>query len=393
MKIKLLKGAGNTDVASKFIIICILTLLSSCSGRIENPLAHALASKKEKIKRVMDSLEQYEVQILFSEIIENEDGSISFQDYEFQVDKNNYFYPASTVKFPTALLALEKLHNDKRFDKETLFFVEGDTAKSDFERELTKIFVVSENEAYNKFYEYLGRDYINKKMQEKGLSPIRIAHRLAVPDSDDSITKPLIFQENDTTLTATVAIQDSMLYPLNINKLKKGKGYYEDGVLIDEPFDFSLKNYIPLSTLHNTMKRIIVPKAFDESEQFQMSNDDRKSLLLRMRIPPRETRNYSNNDEYYDSYVKFFMYGDTKERIPEYVTIFNKVGYAYGYLTDCAYIEDNQNGVKFFITATIHVNKDGIFNDDVYEYEEIGIPFLAELGREIHHTLVLNKFR
>jgi hypothetical protein len=30
------------------------------------------------------------------------------------------------------------------------------------------------------------------------------------------------------------------------------------------------------------------------------------------------------------------------------------------------------------------VNKDGIFNDDAYEYEEIGIPFLAQLGREIY---------
>jgi hypothetical protein len=36
------------------------------------------------------------------------------------------------------------------------------------------------------------------------------------------------------------------------------------------------------------------------------------------------------------------------------------------------------------ITATILVNEDGIYNDDQYEYETVGIPFLAELGRELY---------
>ena len=62
------------------------------------------------------------------------------------------------------------------------------------------------------------------------------------------------------------------------------------------------------------------------------------------------------------------------------------MGYAYGYLTDCAYIINRETNKEYIITATIHVNENGIFNDDNYEYETIGIPFLAELGRQ----LVLN---
>ena len=340
----------------------------------------------------MDSLEQYEVQIIFSEIVQEEDG-VSFVDYEFQLDDNNYFYPASTVKFPVAMLAMEKMFQDKEFDSETPFFVEGDTVKSDFMRQITRIFAVSENKAFNKLYEYMGRDYVNKKMQEKGLSPFRLAHRLSVPDADDSVTRPLIFQLNDSTLVSTEAIQDSMVLPLTIARLKKGKGYYEDGKLVEEPFDFSLKNYAPLSTLHNTMKRVIFPQVFEKHERFSLDNEDRRALLRRMEVLPRETINYSKSDDYYDSYVKFFMYGDSRERIPDYINIYNKVGQAYGYVTDCAYIEDHQNDVKFLLTATIHVNKDGIFNDDKYEYEEVGIPFLAELGRQIHRALVIKKFQ
>ena len=94
---------------------------------------------------------------------------------------------------------------------------------------------------------------------------------------------------------------------------------------------------------------------------------------------------------YYDGYCKFFIYGDTKENIPEYLEIYNKVGFAYGTLTDCAYIKDTEKNIDFLLTATILVNKDGIFNDDAYEYDEIGIPFLAQLGREIYQQELTRK--
>ena len=57
---------------------------------------------------------------------------------------------------------------------------------------------------------------------------------------------------------------------------------------------------------------------------------------------------------------------------------------AYGTLTDNAYIVDFENDIEFLLSATIHVNENGVFNDDVYEYDKIGLPFLANLGREIY---------
>ncbi|MGB5359311.1 MAG: hypothetical protein WBN27_05150, partial [Eudoraea sp.] len=68
-----------------------------------------------------------------------------------------------------------------------------------------------------------------------------------------------------------------------------------------------------------------------------------------------------------------------------------KVGFAYGTLTDCAYIVDEKNHIEFMLTATILVNKDDIFNNDNYEYEEIGIPFLAALGREFYNYALETK--
>ena len=70
--------------------------------------------------------------------------------------------------------------------------------------------------------------------------------------------------------------------------------------------------------------------------------------------------------------------------MPGSVRIFNKVGLAYGYVTDNAYIVDFERGVEFLLTAVVLVNENGIFNDGIYEYDEVGLPFLAELGRVIY---------
>ena len=70
--------------------------------------------------------------------------------------------------------------------------------------------------------------------------------------------------------------------------------------------------------------------------------------------------------------------------MPDSVRIFNKVGLAYGYVTDNAYIVDFERGIEFLLTAVVLVNENGIFNDGAYEYDEVGLPFLAELGRVIY---------
>jgi hypothetical protein len=78
------------------------------------------------------------------------------------------------------------------------------------------------------------------------------------------------------------------------------------------------------------------------------------------------------------------------EREFDSIRIFNKVGMAYGFLTDCAYIVDYKNQVEFIVSASVFVDRDGTLNDGKYAYKEIGLPFLGKLGRvllqhELHH--------
>ncbi len=329
----------------------------------------------------MDNLGEHEVQIRYTQIDRRND-SIIFTDFDFQVDDNNYFYPASTVKFPAAVAALEKLNETDSLSINTRFFVEGDSVQTTFAKAISEIFAVSDNAANNRLIEFLGQDDLNQRIQKTGVSPLRIAHRLSTSNADEVTTKSLVFYLNDSTTSLSSPIINSPIKPLNLNKITKGKGFIADESYEEGPFNFSLKNYYPIKAQSALLKRVIFPEAFPKEQQFNLSDNQHKYLLTAMHTLPSKLG--YNPEEFYDSYVKFFMFGDNTDPIPEHIKIYNKVGYAYGTLTDCAYIKDTKNNVDFMVTATILVNGNGIFNDNNYEYDEVGIPFLAQLGSELY---------
>ena len=372
------------------LILAISTLLVSCTARTEDPdlLKKALASSNPKIRNVMDSLVQYELQIRYTRIDRHRD-SIIFTDYDFQVNDSNYFYPASTVKILTAILTLEKLNETDSLDLYTQFYVEGDSLETTFANEISKIFAVSDNEANNRLFEFLGQDRINQRLTNKGITPVRISHRLSTENAYEVTTRPLIVYLNDTTTSWSKPSINRPAVPLALNRIKKGTAHYEENTLINEPFDFSLKNYYPLSAQNEVLKRIIFPEQFPKDKRFNLSPEQHRFLLKAMYELPKNIG--YDAEEYYDGYCKFFMFGDTRDTIPEYLKIYNKVGNAYGTITDCAYITDHKNKVEFMLTATILANRNGVFNDNNYEYESIGLPFLAQLGREIYDLEITKK--
>ncbi|MEO6347989.1 MAG: serine hydrolase [Aquaticitalea sp.] len=373
----------------KSIIFILFIVSFSCKVKVvSNPIKAALNSENEIIQKVVKDPETYELQIKLSKI-DRKNDSILFEDYEYRVDDSTYFYPASTVKFPIALLALEKVDSMSQISSETPYILAGDSIQHTIRDDIRQIFAVSDNDAFNRLYEFLGRDYIQSKLKKKNIGPIRISHRLSVPNSTYRYTRPISYWENDKLIYVQDSITDSEIENLQLKKLQKGVGYYQDTTLIKQPMDFSKKNYLPISTLHELMKRIIFPESFSTDETFNIKIPDRDFLLKSMHSVPREVG--YDESEFYDSYGKFFMYGDSKERIPDYIKIYNKVGYAYGYLIDCSYIKDEKANIEYILTATIHVNKNGIFNDDTYETETIGIPFLSRLGEEIHKHLKQHK--
>ncbi|TKD58947.1 serine hydrolase [Flavobacterium sp. ASW18X] len=368
----------------KYLVSCLLLFFSiSCKKEqtTENFLAVALTSKDPRIKNVVDSIAKYKVQLQYVKINRIGD-SIQFKTFNFQVDSSVYFYPASTVKLPTAVAALEKLNAIDTLTLDTKFYVEGDTTVTTFSSCIRDIFAVSDNAANNRLVEFLGFDDLNHRLKRTGIGPVRISHRLSTDQADQLHSQPLLIYQNDSTVSPTPKLLSTAPTPLSLKEIEKGIGYVEDNEIIMEPFDFSLKNHFPIQSQTALLKRIFFPEVFPKKERFNLTTNQLNFLREAMAVLPHQ-QGYDRS-MYYDSYVKFFMYGDQKEAIPKHIKIYNKVGYAYGTLTDTAYIVDSKNDIEFILSGTILVNQDGIFNNDNYEYDSIGIPFLAQLGRVIY---------
>ena len=366
----------------KLVFTSLLISFFSCSTQ-NDVLKKTLASDNPNIKRVMDNPKYYELQIIYTQILRDKKGQVSFKDYTYNLNANNYFFPASTVKLPIAILALEKLNTIPNTSINTEYTIAENPDKIKFSNEISKVFAVSDNAASTKLLEFIGFDYVNQKMAEKGLTPFRLSHRLSSPDSRNPLVKSTTIYKDHNTVEIFPSKLNQTPVALELNGIKKGIGYLDgDEKLVNEPFDFSLKNYYPLETLHNTLKRIVFPEAFKENERFKITEKDREFILFSMQNLPKNAG--YDPIEYYDGYCKFLMFGDTKKDIPATIKIYNKVGNAYGTMIDCAYIIDKENNVEFMLSATIFANKDGIFNDNIYEYDNISLPFLGELGRQLY---------
>ncbi|MGB3775507.1 MAG: serine hydrolase [Leeuwenhoekiella sp.] len=369
------------------LLLIIFLLYSSLSGQTRDQLSDLLSTSGPEIARVMYSLSDYELQIQYTRISRDSKDNPVFKTMDYQVDSTHYFYPASSVKFPVAVLALEKfigkkLKSGKKINLDTPYKIDSDTVISSLRKDVEAIFAVSDNEAYNRLYELLGRDSINTSLKNIGIKNVKIVHRLSTPNSAEAVTKAVIFNPEGKYPTIFKGYRSSEIAALQFESAHKGVGYTENDSLISGKFDFSKKNYFPISAQQELMKRVIFPLEYAKDEHFNLDKKTRTFLLDAMHKTPR---NLGYDEAHYqDSYGKFFIFGDSKEEIPRYIQIFNKVGYAYGTLTDNAYIKDTKNKVEFLLTATILVNQNEVFNDGVYEFDTMGIPFLAKLGRIIY---------
>ena len=383
-----------------FLFCCVL----GCNSKPKNSslLLEILKDSKESIiKKVQSDLNTHEVQILFTRIHRDSSGLPKFERHNFQVNSKQYFYPASTVKFPVAILALQKIRKlqsqgipvtaDTPFK---VLFSENLIKKTDSthpKNNLTiahlikKIFLVSDNMAYNYLFDFIGSDDANKAIHNIGITNFNLSHKFSDSENENTTPRFIFFnQKGDTIYNQAPIISNQKIKNTNLGGVLKGKGYIKDGILIGESMDFSEKNYVSISALHQILERIIFPKLFSKKKQFTIEPEDYFFLRYWMSRTPNEvTIPFYDRETFFDSYCKFFIYGDKKGEMTNNIRIYNKVGLAYGTATDVAYVKDS-NGVEFFLTATILTNKNEIFNDNTYEYDQLGIPFLAALGREIY---------
>ncbi len=365
-------------------------------------LEDLLKSRPDEFSHIIENRDSFKVQIIYTQIDRTADNEPVFKPYYFNVDPDEYFYPASTVKMPVAVMALQRL-NELRvyglnsassmisrsdFSGQTAVYNDPTTAdgRPSVAHYIKKIFLTSDNDAFNRLYEFLGQQYINEQLQKKDYLHAQILHRLSVAltEEENRHTNPVqFFNTGGRSLFSQPMQVNTRIYPKRHDSA--GRAYYLQGRLVNEPMDFSKKNKVSLENLTSILKSILFPDAVPEKHRFNLTPEDHHFVWKYMsQLLSESTYPSYDSSVYQDAYVKFLMYGSEKGAIPKHIRIFNKVGDAYGFLTDVAYIVDFEKNVEFMLSATIYCNSDGVLNDDNYEYETTGFPFMKHLGKLIY---------
>lgn len=362
-----------------------------------------LKANPEHFQKILDNPEKYRVQILYTQIDRNAQNQPHFTSYNYRLNAQEYFYPASTIKLPAAVVAMEKLNNlgIEGLNKYTPLKIDSaysgqSSVQTDSSSEnklpsiahyIKKVFLVSDNDAFNRLYEFAGQQQLNETLYNKGFKDVRLVHRLSIflsPD-ENRHTNPFTFYQGGQILYKQPLVNNHAPLPTKLNQVMLGKAHVKNDQLVNEPMDFSGKNYISVEVLQGILKSVLFPEAVPAHQRFNLTSDDYTFLYKYMSMLPRESDYpFYDPQEYPDSYVKFLMFGNTKEQLPTNIRIFNKIGDAYGFIIDNAYIVDFENKVEFLLTAVALVNENETFNDGEYEYEEEGYPFMRHLGQAFY---------
>jgi hypothetical protein len=366
----------------------------------------SLLGKDSLVDFVLRNRDKYRLQFIVTDIKRDQDGQEEFTTYDFTTGE--YFYPASMVKLPTAVAMFEIL-DSLQLSRESYVKMNRDfncggssfvdlTLNRNIPISLATedMLSISDNAYYSLFFNVVTPKLLNFKLSERQLKNTNIYGGFTgcprgkwLETHSFSIFSP----EGRLQISYPKSALDSSEFmyrlPYTTQKLI-GKYQIENGRKVEKPYDFNSFLDYPLLDIHKTVFRLVFPQKVSVNERFQLTFDSRKYLLKCMGNFPREMKNssYHNKEQYPDNYYKYTIIGNKPELASSgRYRIFSKIGIAYGFVTESAYVVDFENQKDFLVSVSIYVNDDDVVNDNVYEYSKIARPFIANFTRLIQDSL------
>ncbi len=362
-------------------------------------LVDQLFGRDSLVDHVLSNPDKYHFQFMVTDVLEYESELYLGETHDYSAP-HCYFYPASMVKLPIALMSLEKLNElnfsteatlkfQRDFECGNMKFVDESRRKNlSFKEMLRKLIIVSNNRYYNSLYHFLTPERINAELQEKGMIETNIYRDFTGCEMPLNLkTHGFSIQERDSTKTynqtsSHIELEDfAGNYIYDTTKLYGSKSEYR-GKIVDGPFDFNYNLEYSIQDIHSTSMRLFFPQFFDEDNCWNLREEDRQLLLESMKSVPKDLgeKEYLNEKKYPDNLYKYIVHGDNNPKYNSVIS-YSKMGISYGFVTETAYVFNPKTGKRYVLTANIYVNSNDTVNDGKYEYEEIARPFLARFGQ------------
>lgn len=343
------------------------------------------------MKQVLAAPETYRFQVLYS--IVKEGVKPTLERHGWRADAE-YFFPASSMKVPITLAAYERMNALRKagktgFTRDAAMQIypskgTGAGTSTTLARETWRALIVSDNFSANRLLAITGHREVHETCFGLGLSSVRVRTGFATGDEIDPAEVSPKIVVGGVELPAR---KSTLTLPANDAKLLDvGDAYIDDrGRRITGPMPFKEKNAAKLQHLQDAMIRIMRPELEPAKANSIYAagtpNDDVAYLREALGTLPSESglAGYDRNIVA-DYPLSPFLRGIERVRARGQFQIFQKVGQAYGFLIHNAYIVDKASGKSFFLTAAIYANSDGVLNDDLYNYDTVAFPALADVG-------------
>ena len=382
----------------------------SSNGKTQPTLLDSILGSNSTLLPVIEKKDKFRTQIIYSRISKDSKGEIVLTHYSFNANEQSYFYPASLVKLPLSIFAIEKINSlkshgvtlqsklsiDSNYTCQkslTMDALSNDSVPS-IKNYISKALIVSDNESYNRLYEFVSPGFCEQRLSELGFNKARIISRFSSCDSTENRhTNSFKFynDSNDLIYSQPPAFFSKKITP-PFSTMKIGKAHYAKGKTINTPKDFSKSNCFPLNYMHDLLIELIYPSL--NSAAFSITESDREYLLNCLSSSPQncDITPIKTNAVYNEFMTNYLYYGAQKkaEKNPD-LEIYNIVGQSYGFLSDISYFQDSKNNVEFFLSAVIYANSSEVVGNGGYQYETVGFPFLQELGKTIYNFELKNK--
>lgn len=382
-----------------FFIGLLLVQTNHIAAQLPTPFNVILTTIQDSVtKKVLANPNIYRYQLVYTQIDRDQNGVPHFTNHTLYADADHYFNPASMVKMPLAFLAMEKLNElkqpgvnkftsmqfDSNYQRQVAMYEDASAQnkKPSIAHFIKRAFLISENDPYNRLYQFMGQGPTNQKLISKGYSSTKITRQfMGYTEDQNRHTNGINFMDEKGLPILKLAPQyniDSFQFEAPI--LIGDAHWNSKDEVVNAPFDFTRHNNISLIDMQKMLQSVIFPASVPKQNRFNIAEADRLFLLQYLSQYPSET-NYPKYDSahFYDSYVKFF-FQDSTHAIPKHIRVFNKVGWAYGFLTDVSYVLDTKNNIDYMLSATVYVNSDGVVNDSKYDEETVGFPFFNKIG-------------